>query len=114
MREKFSMMLLTKQDLKNLKNNLNTPELERKPVVKFFGGSSCTWLISEIDANNVMFGLCDLGQGFPELGYVSLDELAAVKFPPFGLPVERDRWFEADKTVSEYASEASERGYIQT
>jgi hypothetical protein len=36
-----------------------------------------------------MFGLCDLGMGFPELGYVSLNEMKAVRLP-FGLGIERD------------------------
>ena len=34
-----------------------------------------------------MFGLCDLG--FPELGYVSLNELRATR-GPLGLGIERD------------------------
>ena len=34
-----------------------------------------------------MFGLCDLG--FPELGYVSLNELQGVR-GPLGLGIERD------------------------
>jgi hypothetical protein len=45
------------------------------------------------------FGLCDLGMGEPELGYVSLTELRAVR-GKIGLPVERDEHFEADKTLS--------------
>ena len=48
-------------------------------------GSGQWWITEgediEIDGNVVdfhMFGLCDLGMGFPELGYVSLDELISV------------------------------------
>ena len=37
----------------------------------------------------LFFGLCDLGMGYPELGYVTLMELEAVKLP-FGLGIERD------------------------
>lgn len=44
--------------------------------------------------------------GCPELGYVSLAELETVR-GPFGLPVERDQWFEADRPLSAYAREAS-------
>lgn len=36
----------------------------------------------------ILYGLCDLG--FPELGYVSLAELAAVRIGPFHLGIERD------------------------
>ena len=53
------------------------------------------------------FGLCDLGLGEPELGYVHLAELAAVR-GKLGLPVERDLHFEADMTISTYAKEARE------
>jgi len=50
--------------------------------------------------------------GFPELGYVSQSELEGLRFPPLGLPVERDLFFEADKTLSDYAREARESGRI--
>jgi hypothetical protein len=57
------------------------------------------------------FGLCDLGFGEPELGYVSLLELATVR-GNLRLPIERDRHFEADKSISAYADEARTRGHI--
>lgn len=45
------------------------------PAVTFAMGRS-TWVLWEWDAKQRMgFGLCDLGLGFPELGYVSLDEV---------------------------------------
>lgn len=43
--------------------------------------------------------------GFPELGYVSLDELGAVK-GPFGLGIERDLHFRAKATIGVYAEAA--------
>lgn len=78
------------------------------PVVKLFTpDANCTWLLTEIDPENpdIAFGLCDLGMGFPELGSVSLSEIASVK-GQLGLPVERDFHFTADKTLSAYADEA--------
>lgn len=113
------MKLLLKSDLTkllaNAKANADSDEgIDSVPVVKFFGGGACTWLISEMDENNIMFGLCDLGFGTPELGDVSYDELKALKFPPFGLPIERDISFKGDKPLSEYASEARIAGYIKT
>ena len=83
---------------------------DHKPVVKFFGGGACTWLITEMDSadDDTLFGLCDLGMGYPELGYTSLQELESMKFPPFGLGVERDLHFKADKTLSQYHNEAIE------
>lgn len=88
--------------------------IDHKPVVKLFGGSSFTWLLTEIDPDdsNTAFGLCDLGQGSPELGYVSLSELQELKFKPFGLGVERDRYWIAEKTIGQYAKDAQQKGYI--
>jgi hypothetical protein len=63
-------------------------------VLKLFGGSSMTWLITEIDAEGeIMYGLCDIGQGCCEYGTISFSELKSIKFPPFGLGVERDMHF---------------------
>ena len=84
-----------------------------KPVIKLFGGGDFTWLLTEYDPESkTFFGLCDLGQGFPKLGYVSREELAALRFKPFGLGIERDMYFTADKTINEYATEANELGRI--
>jgi hypothetical protein len=87
---------------------------DHKPVVKLFGGSSFTWLITEMDSvdDDTMFGLCDLGMGYPELGYVSLAELESMKFPPFGLGVERDLHFKADKPLSHYTKLANQNQRI--
>ena len=83
------------------------------PVVKLFTpDAQATWLLSELDPEDGrLFGLCDLGMGCAELGYVSLAELETVR-GPLGLPVERDQWFEADRPLSAYAREASAAGRI--
>ena len=102
------MKLLTKQIEKKLKAN----NWSNTPVVKFFGGGACTWLICEMDEDgDTLFGLCDLGHGCPELGTVSLSELQNTKFA-YGLGVERDRYFKADKTITQYAEEARANGRI--
>ena len=90
-------------------------EIDFWPVVKLFTpDAGCTWLLTEIDPEDpdIAFGLCDLGMGFPELGSVSLTELASVR-GAMGLPVERDLHFEADKPLSAYAAEASSSGQIR-
>ena len=89
--------------------------LDFKPVVKLFTpDAQCTWLLTELDPDGgLAFGLCDLGLGCPELGYVSLAELSTVR-GKLGLPVERDRHFDAAKTISAYADEARTRGHIVT
>ena len=111
------MKLITKAIEKQLEaNHLRSIAAKPvKPVLKLFGGSSATWLITDIDPDgDTLFGLCDLGMGTPELGYVSLSELKSIKFPPFGLPIERDRWFEADKTLTDYWLESKECGFIKS
>lgn len=56
-----------------------------------------TWFITEggpIDDNAdvLLFGLCDLGMGFPELGYVSLKELLEINMST--TPIEVDLYYE--------------------
>ena len=85
-----------------------TPARDPAPVVKLFTpDAGATWLLTEIDPTDYdrAFGLCDLGLGEPELGYVSLGELAAVR-GPLRLPIERDAAFTGGKPLSEYAIEA--------
>jgi Protein of unknown function (DUF2958) len=79
-----------------------------RPVVKLFcpwGGA--TWLLTELDPDDPdsAFGLCDLGQGFPELGRVSLAELAAIRGPG-GLYIERDIGFRPTCGLSAYVTAA--------
>jgi hypothetical protein len=84
----------------------NVPDFE--PVVKLFSpDGNATWLLTEIDPvdNDTAFGLCDLGQGFPELGSVSLKDLMSYR-GPLRLPLERDIHFAATKGLSEYANDA--------
>ncbi|MBB5747061.1 DUF2958 domain-containing protein [Brevundimonas variabilis] len=93
----------------------DNPGLDPRPVVKLFtpdGGAA--WLLSQVDPedNDLAYGLCDLGQGTPELGYVSLTELASVK-GPLGLAIERDWSFRAELSISEYARRAVALGTIR-
>ena len=84
------------------------------PVVKLFTpDAACTWLLTELtpDDEDLAFGLCDLGLGYPELGYVRLSELESVR-GKLGLPVERDRDFIAYERLTAYFDLAHERGRI--
>lgn len=90
---------IMKQLKKNFKKTLETGE-SKKIVLKLFGGAM-TWLITEIeDDNDTLWGLCDIGQGCCEFGTVSLSELQSVKFPPFGLGIERDMYFKGGSVES--------------
>jgi len=118
------MKLLTKtQTEKLLENGIQNAErtaqgieeIDFSPVVKFFNPcGAATWLITELDPENpdIAFGLCDLGMQCPELGSVSISELASVKLMGGALGIERDRHFSADKTLSAYADEARQHGRI--
>jgi len=106
--------LLTVEDRIRLLAQALADDRDAGPVLKLFTpDGAATWLISEVDPDDPdrLFGLCDLGQGFPELGYVSLAEISALR-GRLGLPVERDLHFVADKPLSAYAEEARKRGRI--
>ncbi len=106
--------LITAKDRDRLLANALAGERDHYPICKLFGPDSrATWLISEMDPDDPdrLFGLCDLGLGCPELGYVSLAELTALR-GRLGLPVERDRHFIASKPMSAYADEARIKGRI--
>lgn len=89
-------------------------EINPPPVIKLFTpDAGATWLLTELDPDDEdrAFGLCDLGLGCPELGYVLLSEIASVR-DRLGLPVERDMSFAADKPLSLFADEARIIGRI--
>jgi len=76
--------------------------------VKFFTpDSNWTWLASEFDGEDILFGLV-VGLEI-ELGYFSLSELQSVK-GPLGLPIERDLYFEPQSLRSLRDKHRQERG----
>lgn len=91
----------------------NRREPDHVPVVKFFNPcGAATWLFSDLDPDgDRLFGLADLGFGAPELGYVSLSELASIRLP-LGLGIERDLHFEGRFPLSRYADAARRTGSI--
>ena len=111
------MKLLTADIEKKLvKQQLETDDnsrMKHKPYLKLFNPcGAATWLLSEYNPEDEMFyGLCDLGMGSPELGYVSLYELMSVKLP-FGLSIERDMSWKPDFTLSEYCQKSKDASQI--
>ena len=70
---------LRKQLRANWRRSGNVP-----PVLKIFSPvGAATWLIHSADSRepDFLFGLCDLGMGFPELGSVSLEQLRELRVP---------------------------------
>lgn len=87
-------------------------ERDFTPCAKMFvPWGAATWLLTECDEDGLAFGLCDMGFGQPELGYVSMDELAAIRGPG-GIRIEQDIFWKADKPLSQYAYEAQRTGCI--
>lgn len=117
-KEKTVTKLITDEQLVQLLANgrlsLEQENFDPAPVVKLFTpDAGATWLLTEIDPDDHdhAFGLCDLGLGLPELGWVSLAEIAAVR-GRLGLPVEGDLHFQPRKRLSVYAREARSAGRI--
>ena len=114
--EKLIPRSLYEQMERNHKLNMSSePEpgsIDFKPVVKLLitVGGNATWLLTEIDEQCIAFGLCDLGQGFPELGYVDLQSLSK----DFGDRLERDLYFRSTEKLSAYVNYARQKRMIIT
>lgn len=90
-------------------------DIDPVPVVKLFTpDANATWLLTELDPENtpLAFGLCCLGLGSPELGFVSLEEIASVR-GPMGLPVERDEHYRETRSISVLAELARRAGHLR-
>ncbi|MBB5278510.1 hypothetical protein HNR26_004611 [Rhizobium rosettiformans] len=105
---------ILRQLLLNGQMSRSQPDFDPVPVVKLFTpDASATWLLTELNPDNsdLAFGLCDLGLGSPELGYVSLAEIARIR-GRLRLPVERDRWFCTAEPLSVHLQRARQSGRI--
>jgi hypothetical protein len=83
------------------------------PVVKLFNPcGAATWLLSEYDPEtDTAFGLCDLGMGSPELGYVYMPDLRNFK-GPLDIGIERDLRFIPYAQMQWYSYHARKEGAI--
>jgi hypothetical protein len=97
-----------------VQNEAGRSDLDFKPVVKLFTpDAQRTWLFTELGNDDIACGLCDLGLGCPEIGFVCMRELREAR-GPLDLSIGRDQHFDADKTLSAYAADAREHGRIVT
>ena len=109
--------LFTKEQREQLQANdsasLADESFAVSPVVKLFAPDGAgVWLLAELAADDdTAFGLCDLGFGCPELGTVSIRELATTP-GKLGLPIERDLAFQPADTLDAYADRARKAGRI--
>jgi hypothetical protein len=89
--------MLIPNDLLNTLPALYEQDGLKDPMVhlKFFnpvGGQS--WFLMEYDPeDSLAFGWVDLGNGMPELGYFSIEELESIKLPYYQ-KIERDEYFQ--------------------
>ncbi|MGU1745212.1 DUF2958 domain-containing protein [Pseudomonas aeruginosa] len=84
------------------------------PVVRLFTPDAhATWLLASLDPadEDTAYGLCDLGIGMPALGTVKLSELATI-VGPLKLPIMRDLYFQATRTLAQYVQLAQCNGSI--
>ena len=102
------MQLITPALREQLLANGARRDADHVPVLKLFSPvGSATWLITEMDPddNDYLFGLADLGLGFPELGGIGLCELQSFR-GPLGLGIERDLYFRPKFPLSIYTEAA--------
>ena len=108
-----TMKLVTAEQRQQLIDNRNLGD-DIKPVVKIFSlPGAVTWLIASMNPQDedTMYGLCDLGIGYPELGYARLSELHSmtVRVPPdgsVGMSLEQDLYFKPSHSLSVHAEAA--------
>ncbi|MCI1143266.1 DUF2958 domain-containing protein [Sphingomonas sp. WKB10] len=109
--EDVQQLVMNWQEQQPLKGT--SQEKDYMPIKLFNPAGAGTWLVTELEPNSSLaFGLCDLGMGEPELGYVCLEELWDLRLPA-GLKIEQDLHWKASKPLSEYASESRRLGYIR-
>jgi hypothetical protein len=108
------MDLMPDEIRRHLIANGAAPDGDHGPVVNFLDPTGAAiWRITEMDpaAPDVLFGLCDLGLGCPELGCVRLSELRSVA-GRFGLGIARDRHVRARHPLSVHARAAQAAGAV--
>ena len=114
------MELVTAEQRRQLIANWNLEDDALRPVVKIFSPvGAATWLIASMNPQDedILYGLCDLGLGHPELGYVRLSELQSVtvRVPPggsAGIGLEQDLYFRPCHSLGVYADAARRNGAI--
>ena len=106
------MKILTKEVIKKLESTKpydGDSSMDAKVIIKLFGGSNCTWLITsaeKVDGDYICYGYANLGYGY-EYGPFSLNEIMRVKFPPFNETVERDLHLPKNAKVSDFVDRSN-------
>lgn len=106
------MKLITKSIERNLlKHPIMSTEnqgTDAEVIVKFFGGYAATWLVTEAEHLNtgdwLFYGAITLNGADREWGFFTLSDLTEIRFPPFGLPIERDMYLSPHTKVADIAN----------
>jgi len=87
---------------------------EIKIVMKLFGGGAFTWYLYEKLNDDIYMAFVNLGDSeMAECGTVSMSELMSIKFPPFGLGIERDMHFEPlSRTLKDVYDTVKSGGHV--
>jgi len=87
---------------------------EIKIVMKLFGGGAFTWYLYEKLDKDTYMAFVNLGDPeMAECGPVSMSEIMSVKFPPFGLGVERDMYFKPlSRTLQDVIDTVKAGGHV--
>ncbi|PXA03893.1 hypothetical protein DDZ13_09645 [Coraliomargarita sinensis] len=114
MKDKIPHLFTKKQYNRLLANGQKGLDIDHIPVILMtVPWHSASWLLTAIlpDNKDILIGLCDLGNGYPEVGYVSIDELLQIEHP-VGLKLERNKYFKATYPLSVYVKAARNLGRI--
>jgi len=87
---------------------------EIKIVMKLFGGGAFTWYLYEKLDDDIYMAFVNLGDPeMAECGTVSMSELMSIKFPPFGLGIEKDMYFEPlSRTLKDVIDTVKSGGHV--
>ena len=88
-------------------------EPDPPPVVKFFNPlGPQRWLAAELaEDDDALWGLADLGFGWPEIGTWTVSELSAIRLP-FGMDIEIDQNFSSGVPIFVWAAWSRRTGSI--
>ncbi|GAB3282820.1 DUF2958 domain-containing protein [Larkinella harenae] len=113
------MSELTPRQTQQLIQNGRHHGQDHIPVYMFdiFAENGCDlcWMLTELDPSDpdLGYGLCDLADGQPRMGHVSLSTMEAVA-RALGKPVVTDPLFDPSYPISVYAEAARVAGFITT
>lgn len=121
----MKLMLLTRDLREKLEHNAlqvmsgKIAEDDLEPVVKLFHAHGAgKWLFTELRDGDRLFGLCDRGNGHPELGHQSLRDMQQLRAVIWGRrtnvqAIEREAGWSADgHTLADFTEASRARGKI--